>query len=81
MTKSIVFNNMQSVTNFKSTYSKNYRFFSGEKVSFYFIDKDDTKIHVATEKGTSLLEVAHENGIDLEGACDSSLACSTCHVI
>jgi len=25
--------------------------------------------------------VAHENNIDLEGACDESLACSTCHVI
>ena len=81
MTNSIVFNNMQSVTNFKSINSKNYRFFGGEKVSFYFIDKDDSKLHVVTEKGTSLLEVAHDNGIDLEGACDSSLACSTCHVI
>ena len=27
------------------------------------------------------MEVAHNNGIDLEGACESSLACSTCHVI
>jgi ferredoxin len=25
--------------------------------------------------------VAHNNGIDLEGACEASLACSTCHVI
>ena len=31
--------------------------------------------------GESILEVAHNNGIDLEGACESSLACSTCHVI
>ena len=28
-----------------------------------------------------MLDVAHNNGIDLEGACESSLACSTCHVI
>ena len=27
------------------------------------------------------MDVAHNNGIDLEGACESSLACSTCHVI
>mmetsp|Transcript_43209 Transcript_43209/g.57177 ORF Transcript_43209/g.57177 Transcript_43209/m.57177 type:complete len:156 (+) Transcript_43209:75-542(+) len=32
-------------------------------------------------EGETLLEVAHNNGIDLEGACESSLACSTCHVI
>jgi ferredoxin len=28
-----------------------------------------------------LLDVAHKNNIDLEGACEASLACSTCHVI
>ena len=27
------------------------------------------------------LEVAHNNGIDLEGACEGSLACSTCHIV
>jgi 2Fe-2S ferredoxin len=31
--------------------------------------------------GLSLLEVAHQNNIELEGACEGSLACSTCHVI
>jgi ferredoxin-2, mitochondrial len=28
-----------------------------------------------------MLEVAHNNDVDLEGACEGSLACSTCHVI
>jgi hypothetical protein len=28
-----------------------------------------------------MLEVAHKNDIELEGACEGSLACSTCHVI
>jgi 2Fe-2S ferredoxin len=31
--------------------------------------------------GISILEVAHQNDIDLEGACEGSLACSTCHII
>lgn len=31
--------------------------------------------------GMSMLEVAHRNDIELEGACEGSLACSTCHVI
>jgi 2Fe-2S ferredoxin len=31
--------------------------------------------------GLSVLEIAHRNNIDLEGACEGSLACSTCHVI
>uniref|UniRef100_A0A6B2LTH3 2Fe-2S ferredoxin-type domain-containing protein n=1 Tax=Arcella intermedia TaxID=1963864 RepID=A0A6B2LTH3_9EUKA len=28
-----------------------------------------------------MLDIAHANNIDLEGACEASLACSTCHVI
>lgn len=31
--------------------------------------------------GLSVLEVAHKNDVSLEGACEGSLACSTCHVI
>ncbi|MBF0144448.1 MAG: 2Fe-2S iron-sulfur cluster binding domain-containing protein [Magnetococcales bacterium] len=31
--------------------------------------------------GRSLLEAAHDEGIPLEGACEGSLACSTCHVV
>ena len=42
-----------------------------------------TKIEktIEAENGLSILEVAHNNGIDLEGACEGSLACSTCHII
>jgi 2Fe-2S ferredoxin len=27
------------------------------------------------------MEIAHKYDVDLEGACEGSLACSTCHVI
>ena len=46
-----------------------------------FVDKDGTRREVAAPAGLSLLEVAHANDIDIEGACEGSLACSTCHVI
>ena len=29
----------------------------------------------------TILDIAHENNVSLEGACEGSLACSTCHVI
>ncbi len=29
----------------------------------------------------NLLRVAHANNVDLEGACECSLACSTCHLV
>ena len=32
-------------------------------------------------EGESLVALAHRSGVDLEGACACSLACSTCHVI
>lgn len=31
--------------------------------------------------GLSILEIARKYDIDIEGACEGSLACSTCHVI
>ena len=46
-----------------------------------FIDRDGTEREVDAPLGLSVLEVAHRNGIDIEGACEGSLACSTCHVI
>ena len=46
-----------------------------------FIQKDGSTKTVDAPNGISLLEVAHQNDIGLEGACEGSLACSTCHVI
>ncbi|MFW0776761.1 MAG: ferredoxin family 2Fe-2S iron-sulfur cluster binding protein [Rickettsiales bacterium] len=49
------------------------------KVTFVSTDGNEQTFEVPS--GISLLEVAHKNGINLEGACEGSLACSTCHVI
>lgn len=46
-----------------------------------FIDRDGMRREVEAKNGLSVLEIAHENDIDLEGACEGSLACATCHVI
>jgi ferredoxin, 2Fe-2S len=46
-----------------------------------FITPDNQRIEVDAPVGLSVLEIAHRNNIDLEGACEGSLACSTCHVI
>jgi 2Fe-2S ferredoxin len=46
-----------------------------------FIEKDGNQKDVEAPIGLSVLEIAHKNNIDLEGACEGSLACSTCHVI
>jgi 2Fe-2S ferredoxin len=46
-----------------------------------FIERDGTRREVDAPLGLSVLEIAHENNVDIEGACEGSLACSTCHVI
>ncbi|KAI8908994.1 2Fe-2S ferredoxin-type domain-containing protein, partial [Gorgonomyces haynaldii] len=46
-----------------------------------FITPQNELEHVMAKEGTNLLDLAHANDIDLEGACEGSLACSTCHVI
>jgi ferredoxin, 2Fe-2S len=46
-----------------------------------FIQRDGSRLEVEAPIGLSVLEIAHRNDIDIEGACEGSLACSTCHVI
>ena len=46
-----------------------------------FVLPDGSEKQVDAPNGISVLEIAHKNEIALEGACEGSLACSTCHVI
>ena len=46
-----------------------------------FVEPRGTRHEIDARVGQSLLEIAHANGLDLEGSCEGSLACSTCHVI
>jgi 2Fe-2S ferredoxin len=46
-----------------------------------FIERDGTRRALDAPVGMSVMEVARRHDIDIEGACEGSLACSTCHVI
>jgi len=46
-----------------------------------FIERNGNRREVEAPLGLSVLEIAHKHGVDIEGACEGSLACSTCHVI
>ena len=46
-----------------------------------FIERDGSRKTVDAPVGLSVLEIAHRNDVDIEGACEGSLACSTCHII
>jgi ferredoxin, 2Fe-2S len=46
-----------------------------------FIDKANQAREMSAEIGQTLLQVAWAHGLDVEGACEGNLACSTCHLI
>ena len=46
-----------------------------------FVEQDGTERTVDAPVGLSVLEIAHKHDVDLEGACEGSLACATCHVV
>lgn len=46
-----------------------------------FVEKNAMRKEVTTASKTTLLHIAQANDIEMEGACEGSMACSTCHVI
>lgn len=46
-----------------------------------FIERDGTRRQVDAPVGMSVMEIARRHDLGIEGACEGSLACSTCHVI
>jgi 2Fe-2S ferredoxin len=46
-----------------------------------FVSPDGSRMTVEAPLGKSIMEIAHLRDIDIEGACEGSLACSTCHII
>ncbi|KAJ6513181.1 putative YAH1-ferredoxin of the mitochondrial matrix [Mycena sanguinolenta] len=54
----------------------------GTGIKIHFKDpKGELLKTIEANEGDDLLSIAHEHDIDLEGACEGSVACSTCHVI
>ncbi|TIA90232.1 hypothetical protein E3P80_02565 [Wallemia ichthyophaga] len=54
----------------------------GPSIKVHFVDSKKNPIKtIETHEGDDLLHLAHEWDVDLEGACEASCACSTCHVI
>ena len=46
-----------------------------------FIEHGGIRRSFGVEDGDTILDVAHRHNINLEGACEGEMACSTCHVI
>ncbi|XP_029303916.1 adrenodoxin-like [Cottoperca gobio] len=56
---------------------------SDNKVMVHFVNRDGEKISVKGSPGDSLLDIVINEDLDFDGfgACEGTLACSTCHLI
>uniref|UniRef100_A0A8D0BWJ7 Adrenal ferredoxin n=1 Tax=Salvator merianae TaxID=96440 RepID=A0A8D0BWJ7_SALMN len=63
--------------------SASTRLSSEDKVTVHFINRDGDKLTAQGKIGDSLLDVVVDNNLDIDGfgACEGTLACSTCHLI
>ncbi|XP_039369165.1 adrenodoxin, mitochondrial isoform X3 [Mauremys reevesii] len=59
------------------------RLSSEDKVTVHFINRDGDKLTAEGKVGDSLLDVVVDKNLDIDGfgACEGTLACSTCHLI
>ena len=48
-----------------------------DTITITFVTKDGTRIEVKGREGERAMYLAHRKGIDMEGACEASLACTT----
>lgn len=49
------------------------------RVNITYINKSGKAIKVRGKVGDNVLYLAHRHEIEMEGACEASLACTTCH--
>ncbi|KAF2646687.1 ferredoxin [Massarina eburnea CBS 473.64] len=53
----------------------------GEGLKITFVDKDGDRHTFDVNEGDNLLDIASYHDLEMEGACEGSCSCSTCHVI
>ncbi len=46
-----------------------------------FITRAGERMDIEAQRGLSVMEIARDADLGIEGTCDGSLACATCHVV
>ncbi|NXY61276.1 ADX protein, partial [Callaeas wilsoni] len=61
----------------------NLSYSSEDQVTVHFINRDGEQLTTTAKEGESLLEVVVNQNLSIDGfgACEGTLACSTCHLI
>ena len=53
---------------------------TSDSVRITYVLKDGTNKEIQGKVGDNVMYLAHHHNIEIEGACEGSLACCTCHV-
>ncbi|NWW92978.1 ADX protein, partial [Rhynochetos jubatus] len=61
----------------------NLSYSSADQVTVHFINQDGERLTAKAKEGESLMEVVVNQNLAIDGfgACEGTLACSTCHLI
>ncbi|NXA45784.1 ADX protein, partial [Nothocercus julius] len=61
----------------------NLSYSAAEQVTVHFINRDGEKLTATAKEGETLLQVVVNQNLAIDGfgACEGTLACSTCHLI
>ena len=46
-----------------------------------FVNSEGKEKSIEAENGLSVMEIARDNDLEIEGTCGGSISCCTCHVI
>ncbi len=73
----------RSIFNQKNFIFQRFSSNTNDYINIKIIDRDEKLIDVKAKIGTNMLDVVIDNKLDIDGfgACEGTLACSTCHVI
>lgn len=52
----------------------------GETVNISYVDRDGERHTIKGKAGDNVMYLGQKHDLDVEGACEASLACCTCHV-
>ncbi|CAF3717218.1 unnamed protein product [Rotaria sordida] len=67
----------------QNLFLKRYSSNSNNYINVTIIDRDEKLINAKAKIGSNMLDVVLDNKLDIDGfgACEGTLACSTCHVV
>jgi len=66
--------------NFKTLHTSMSNNSDSNTVNITYIDREGDSHHIKGKVGDNVMYLAQKHDLDVEGACEASLACCTCHV-